>query len=92
MRRALDWRPILIQKQLTWGASVKETAHQSMDPEKVSVYEIRVKGHLGGWSEWFDGLEITNMYNGEAVLSGEIMDQAAPHGVLTKAREYGIST
>ena len=77
MRRAMDRRPILIQKQLTWGASVKETAHQSMDPEKVSVYEIRVKGHLGGWSEWFDGLEIYKMENGEAVLSGEIVDQAA---------------
>ena len=63
-----------------------------MDGEYVSVYEIRVKGHLGGSPECIDGLEITNMYNGEAVLSGEIMDQAAPHGVLTKAREYGIST
>jgi hypothetical protein len=47
MRRALDRRPILIQKQLTWGASVKETAHQSMDPEKVSVYEKRVEVRFG---------------------------------------------
>ena len=47
------------------------------------VYEVRVKGHLGWrWSEWFDGLEVTNLDNGEAILSGEIMDQAALHGVL----------
>ena len=30
------------------SALVKETAYEPMDGEKVSVYEIRVKGHLGG--------------------------------------------
>jgi hypothetical protein len=59
--------------------------------EKVSIYEIRVKGHLGGrWSEWFDGLEITNLENGEALLSGEVMDQAELHGVLAKVRDLGL--
>jgi hypothetical protein len=57
----------------------------------MSVYEIRVKGHLDGhWSEWFDGLEITNLENGDAVLSGEIVDQAALHGVLNKVRDFGL--
>jgi hypothetical protein len=59
--------------------------------EKVSVYEIRVKGRLGGrWSEWFDGLQITNLENGEALLSGEVMDQAELHGVLAKVRDLGL--
>jgi hypothetical protein len=57
----------------------------------VSVYEIRVKGHLDGrWSEWFDGLTITNLKNGEAMLSGEIVDQSALHGVLNKVRDLGL--
>ncbi len=57
----------------------------------MSVYEIRVKGHLEArWSEWFDGLEITNLENGEALLSGEIVDQAALHGVLAKVRDLGL--
>ena len=57
----------------------------------MSLYEIRVKGHLEGrWSEWFDGLEITNLENGEALLSGEIVDQAALHGVLAKVRDLGL--
>ena len=57
----------------------------------MDVYEIRVKGHLGErWSEWFDGLEITNLEDGEALLSGEIMDQAALHGVLAKVRDLGL--
>ena len=57
----------------------------------VSVYNIRVKGHLdGGWSEWFDELEILNLENGDALLSGEIVDQSALHGVLTKVRDLGL--
>lgn len=57
----------------------------------MRIYEIRVKGHLEGrWSEWFDGLEITNLESGEALLSGEIMDQAALHGVLAKVRDLGL--
>ncbi len=57
----------------------------------MSVYNIRIKGHLdGGWSGWFDGLQITNSENGVAVLSGEIVDQAALHGVLNKVRNLNL--
>ena len=57
----------------------------------MSVYDIRVKGHLDGrWSDWFDGLEISNAENGVAVLSGEIVDQAALHGVLNKVRNLNL--
>ena len=57
----------------------------------MAAYEIWVKGHLDGhWSEWFDGLEITNLENGEAMLSGDIVDQAALHGVLIKVRDLSL--
>ncbi len=57
----------------------------------MAVYEIRVKGHLDGrWSEWFDGLRIANVENGDALLSGEIVDQSALHGVLNKVRDLGL--
>ena len=60
--------------------------------KKVSFYRIRVKGHLDGrWSEWFDGLEITNLENGETMLYGEIVDQAALHGVLAKVRDLNLA-
>ncbi len=56
------------------------------------VYHIRVKGHLDShWSEWFDGLAITNEPNGEAVLTGPILDQAALHGILAKVRDLGLT-
>jgi hypothetical protein len=66
-------------------------AYESVEGGKVSLYNIRVKGHLDGrWSEWFDGLEITNSENRVAVLSGEIVDQAALHGVLNKVRNLNL--
>jgi hypothetical protein len=50
-----------------------------------------VKVYLGDWSEWYGGLAIYNMGNDEAVLSGEIVGQAALRSVLPKAREPGMS-
>ena len=54
-------------------------------------YLIRVKAHLGQqWNEWFDGFTITNVDQGEAILCGTNVDQAALHGVLVKVRDLGI--
>jgi hypothetical protein len=62
-----------------------------MEGGRMAVYEIRVKGHLDGrWSDWFDGLTVANVEDGEAVLSGEIVDQSALHGVLNKVRDLGL--
>ena len=59
--------------------------------ERLEVYQIVVKGHLGReWSEWFDGLTITLMDSGETILSGPIADQTALHGVLIKIRDLGL--
>jgi hypothetical protein len=52
---------------------------------------ITVKGHLDQrWSDWFDGLTITHLENGESALTGHLSDQAALHGVLTKVRDLGL--
>ena len=54
-------------------------------------YRIRVGGHLdSSWSEWFEGLRLTPEANGETVLSGPIVDEAALHGVLAKVRDLGL--
>ena len=55
------------------------------------IYSFRVKGHLDqGRSNWFDGLAITHTTDGETILSGPIVDQAALHGVLLKIRDLGL--
>jgi hypothetical protein len=54
-------------------------------------YEIRVKGVLdGGWSTWFDGLQVTSDEHGQTTLAGPIVDQAALHGLLAKIRDLGL--
>jgi hypothetical protein len=54
-------------------------------------YQIHVKGHLGQeWSAWFDELAIINTEQGETILSGIIIDQAALFGVLLKIRDLGL--
>jgi hypothetical protein len=53
-------------------------------------YAIHIKGHLSAdWSDWFGGLTVTNLDGGEAIISGDIPDQAALHGVL--ARLYSLN-
>ncbi len=57
----------------------------------MSLYEIRVKGHLDQhWSEWFGGLVITYDSDENTVLRGSLVDQAALHGVLIKVRDLGV--
>ena len=56
-----------------------------------TVYQIRIKGHLGReWTDWFWGLTITPEDNGETLLTGLVVDQAALHGLLKKVRDLGM--
>ena len=62
-----------------------------VDPSQPMVYRIRVKGHLGPhWSDWFGGLAITLEDNGETLLTGPVVDQAALHGLIKKVRDLGM--
>ncbi|MBF6611910.1 MAG: hypothetical protein IVW55_02150 [Chloroflexi bacterium] len=55
------------------------------------IYEIRLKGHLGGeWTEWFGGLTLTLDENGDTLLTGPVVDQAALHGLLRQVRDLGM--
>ena len=54
-------------------------------------YQIRINGHLGPqWIDWFDGLMITLEANGDTLLSGVVVDQAALYGILHKIRDLGM--
>jgi hypothetical protein len=61
------------------------------DSEEPAIYHIRIKGHLGQhWADWFEGLTITPQDNGETLLTGRVVDQAALHGLLRKVRDLGM--
>ena len=63
----------------------------TIDPSQPVVYQIRLKGHLSSqWSDWFEGLTITLEDNGDTLLTGPVVDQAALHGLLKKVRDLGM--
>ena len=57
----------------------------------LEYYEIRLKGHLDSqWTDWFGGLTITLEEDGNTLLTGPVVDQAALHGLLKKVRDLGM--
>lgn len=62
------------------------------NPGQPVAYQIRLKGQLGSeWSDWFEGLTITLAEDGDTLLSGPVVDQAALHGLLKKIRDLGMT-
>ena len=62
-----------------------------LTPDQPVVFQIRLKGHLGSqWTDWFGGLTITLEEDGETLLTGPVIDQAALHGLLKKVRDLGM--
>jgi hypothetical protein len=61
------------------------------DPNQPVVYQITIKGHLGReWTDWFEGMAITLEEDGDTLLTGSVIDQAALHGLLKKVRDLGL--
>ena len=57
----------------------------------VLHYQITVKEYLeDSWSEWFDGLAITLEENGDTLLTGPVVDQAALHSLLRKVHDVAM--
>ncbi len=70
---------------------MSSTFNSEIDPGQPMVYQIRIKGHLGRqWTDWFGGLTITLEDNGETLLTGPVVDQAALHGLLKKVRDLAM--
>ena len=64
---------------------------QKTEPNQPVFYQIRLKGHLDDqWADWLGGLTITLEENGNTVLTGPVVDQAALFGLLKKVRDLGI--
>ena len=69
--------------------SDKQTFEEKHNQQQC--YEIRIKGHLDDrWADWFDGLTITLEEDGDTLLTGPVIDQAALHGLIKKVRDLGM--
>ena len=61
------------------------------DRPEAGPYEIRLGGHLDAhWTTWFDGLTVTHAVDGTTVISGQVADQAALHGLLQRVRDLDL--
>jgi hypothetical protein len=55
-------------------------------------YEFRIGGRLDRrWRRWFDGLDVVEEGDHTTTLRGDLIDQAAMHGVLGRLRDLGVT-
>ena len=67
------------------------TFNSEMNTGQPVIYQIRIRGHLGRqWTDWFGDLTITLENNGDTLLTGPVVDQAALHGLLKKVRDLAM--
>jgi hypothetical protein len=70
---------------------MKNKCNPKTDTNQPLIYQIRIEGHLDQqWADWFEGLTITLEENGDTLLTGPVIDQAALHGLLKKVRDLGL--
>lgn len=62
-----------------------------IDPGQQIMYQIRIRGHLDRrWRDWFEGMSISLEDNGDTLITGPVIDQAALHGLVKKVRDLGL--
>ncbi len=72
--------------------AMSRTHNHDSNANEPMVYQIRIKGLLDRrWTDWFGGLTITPEENGDMLITGPVVDQAALHGLLKKVRDLGMT-
>jgi hypothetical protein len=80
------------QEQPRFPLTDDPVVNHPSNSHKAGIYEIRVSGQLDEkWSDWFDGMQVKLLENGEMVLRGAILDQAALMGVLNKLGRLNLA-
>jgi len=57
--------------------------------QDTATYQIRVRGHINE-ARRFDGFTVSAEPNGETVLTGTDIDQAALHAVIRRVQALGM--
>ena len=70
--------------------SEKRISHEHQ--EETGLYEIRLKGELNDrWADWLGEVTITLEEDGNTLLTCQVIDQAALHGLLKRVRDIGMT-
>jgi len=70
---------------------MSETHAATENRDEPGHYTIRIQGHLDArWAARFAGLTLTLEDNGDTLLTGPVVDQAALHGLLRKVRDLAM--
>jgi hypothetical protein len=70
---------------------MNETPPVADDHDAPRLYEIRIEGHLDDrWADRFGSMTITLEEDGDTLLTGPVVDQAALHGLLKRVRDLGM--
>ena len=57
-----------------------------------AYYTIRVRAVMDvDWTTWFDGLTVAHDAAGATILSGEVVDRSAFYGLMSRARDLGLT-
>jgi hypothetical protein len=55
------------------------------------MYQFRLKGRLDeSWKEWLNDMSIEQRPDGTTLITGQIADQAALFGLLSRLRDLGM--
>jgi hypothetical protein len=84
---------------MTWVVSIVSIGYGTMEnrpdpgtePGQPTLYQIRIKGQLDSqWTNWFEGMRVTPQDDGDTLVTGPVLDQAALFGLLRKVRDLGM--
>jgi hypothetical protein len=63
-----------------------------MADEKTAHFKIIVRGQLDAhWQHWFEEVDITHPHIDQTQFEGQVIDEAAFDGLLSKIRALGLS-
>jgi len=64
---------------------------QKRNSDQPMIYQIKLRGHLDDeWGDWFGGATILTQEDGTTLLTCQVIDQAALHGLLRQIRDVGL--
>ena len=69
---------------------MREASEDTIRP--YGTYAVKVYGQLAPrWGDWFDGFTVTSNADGTTTLVGQVADQPALYGVISRVRDLGLT-